>query len=253
MKKSNVTSNQLSRILGKQLLAGELKKLFITIDILIQEGGNEMLLSINRFLSIPFNLSVMIHYILKDETLLNHVQKESYYHENGFHKIVLGAGKSFKLRLHHFGSSAKIPMENIHDHRWAFASTILKGSLTMDLFTTTQDEGEKVLHYRYDSNKQDGAYTIEPLGYTRLKVIERKEYISGKQYLMSTTDLHRIINKPGEESMTLILTGKPISSFCNLYAKRTIKDEEKSPITYNRTTLLKMLSQLSENIYPTSN
>jgi hypothetical protein len=235
-----------------QLLTGNQSQLAASIDQLLAEKGDTVLLAINKFLANPFHLSVLIHHVLRTESFLDAVLKESYYHENGFHKIVLLSGQSFKLRLHHFGSGVKLPMENVHDHRWAFASSILAGSLKMDLFEVHECEGEALIHYRYDSNKSTGEYTTTRVGKKFIRKTETRTYSAGDQYLMLPTDLHRIINKAGEESITLILTGNPKGQTCNLYAKRTIRKEEKKMVSYSEE-MEGMLKALSEKIYPVQN
>lgn len=236
-----------------QLLAGNLSRLAAFIDQLIAAKGDTVLLEVNKFLANPFHLSVLTYHVLRTECLLNAVLKESYYHENGFHKIVLLSSQLFKLRLHHFGSGVKLPMENVHDHRWAFASSILTGTLKMDLFEVHQSEGESLKHYCYDSNKSSGEYATSPIGKKFIRKKETRTYCAGDQYLMLPADLHRIINKPGEESVTLILTGNPISRTCNLYAKRTIRKKEKRMVHYSKEKVERMLRALSEKIYPVLN
>lgn len=123
-------------------------------------------------MSDSFNLFWLIDKILEDSHLFQSVLKESYYHENGFHKIVLLSGPYFKLRVHHFGAGVKIPMENIHDHRWPFASSILSGQLRMDMFRewNTMGSGEKLYHFIYNSDKSTGSYKTNFKG---IKFIEK--------------------------------------------------------------------------------
>lgn len=236
-----------------QLLAGNLSKLAAFIDQLIAAKGDTVLLEVNKFLANPFHLSVLTYHVLGTECFLGAVLKESYYHENGFHKIVLLSGQLFKLRLHHFGSGVKLPMENVHDHRWAFASSILAGNLKMDMFEVHQNKGESLIHYRYDSNKSTGQYTTALVGRKFIRKTQTRTYSAGDQYLMLPTDLHRIINKPDEESITLILTGNPKGQTCNLYAKRTIQEDEKKTVPYSKEELEGMLKALIEKIYPVQN
>jgi hypothetical protein len=91
------------------------------------------------------------------------------------------------------------------------------------------------------------------MGKTHVKVIKEKVYKTGEQYFMGTSDLHRITNNPFEESITLILTGMPISNVCNLYASRPINQAEKTPAKYDSHILTQMLKSLSEKIYPQYN
>lgn len=253
MKESKLQLLQIEDNLLNLIIVGDTGKFIRYLDSLVKDFNEEVLVLINALLAKPGILSMLIRQIISDRNLLTRVLTESYYHENGFHKIVLTAGEHFKLRLHHFGSSTKMPMENIHDHRWPFASNILLGSLKMDIFQPHDSEGEELIHYRYDSQKSNGAYGIAPLGYKKLKLVRSVEYKAGEQYLMPITHLHRIINKPGEESITLVLTGKPSSPVCNLYARRSITQVEQQPLKYEEKVLVKMLESCIEKIYPTLN
>lgn len=245
----------LGLFLTTNIINAKPQKLVKLIDRLTANAKDETLIEINNILSRPDKLSFLIKQILKNEMLLSNVVSESYYHENGFHKIVLLSGKNFKLRLHHFGVAAKIPMENIHDHRWPFASSILTGQLTMDTFSASDiDKGEEAFyHFRYGSDKQSGSYSTDLIGRKFLNKIDTRIYNSGESYLMRTNELHRIKNTIGQESITLILTGKPVSKSCNLFAKKEIAEAEKRTIPYSSTELKMMLQTITEKIYPQLN
>jgi hypothetical protein len=237
------------------ILNRNINELVEAIDELLNNNSSEILTLINQSLSEPDTLSLLIKRIIDSPLMFAKTLDQSYYHENGFHKIVLLSGKQFKLRLHHFGVSSKIPMENIHDHRWAFASTILSGTLEMDMFEQSQyviDEN-KLIHYVYNSDKSTGSYSTDKIGMVSLNKIETRFYEVGETYLMLPDELHRIKNQEGQESLTLILTGKPENNTCNLYALREIEDEEKNTVKYEALYLKKMLEENIEKIFPQKN
>ena len=237
------------------ILNNNINGLVETIDELLNNNSSEILTLINQSLSQPDTLSLLIKRIIDSPLLFAKMLDESYYHENGFHKIVLLSGKNFKLRLHHFGVSSKIPMENIHDHRWAFASTILSGTLEMDMFEQSQlvSDENKLIHYVYNSDKSAGSYSTDKIGMVSIHKIESRFYEAGETYLMLPQELHRIKNQEGQESLTLILTGKPENNTCNLFALREINDEEKNTVKYESLELIKMLEKNIEIIFPQKN
>ena len=243
---------QIQLELSNQISNGRFEKLIETMDEIIECGDNTSMITANQALAKPENLYLLLSRIINDPVMLSKTVAASYYHENGFHKIVLLAGKKFKLRLHHFGVAAKIPMENIHDHRWNFASTIIKGELKMDLFTIAPkgDNTEKTYHFIYESEKSKGTYTTDFVSVAHLRKSETRSYRPGETYLMETRELHRIKNSTGQESITLILTGKPISSKCNLFSKRTILEDEKVTKTYSEVKMIEMLERICETINP---
>ncbi len=234
---------------------GKITELGKLIDALVKDGKTNMLSLINRVISRPEVISRMVRSIINNDTLWGNALTNSYRHENGFHKIVLMEGEYFKLRLHHFGTTAKIPMENIHDHRWPFSSAILSGELKMDLFQRSDilSATEEVIHYIYKSDKSTDKYETVKIGNTHLEKIDTRIYYPGDTYLMRTDELHRITNQDGDQSVTLILTGKPISKECNLYARRPIVEEEKNLVHYSSSELRLMLEYILEEIYPQKN
>jgi hypothetical protein len=250
---TNISAASKVSNLYSALVIGDLNLIKNEVDQLISENGTEVLVMVNAFLAQPAHLTLLVRHILHQEAALTQVVNDSYYHENGFHKIVLLSGRCFKLRLHHFGAGVKLPMENVHDHRWPFASSILAGSMKMDLFQVSETEGEPVVHYCYHSDKSKGSYETARIGEKFVKRTRRKVYKAGQQYLMLPEDLHRIVNKRGEESITLILTGNPVGQTCNLYARRDILDEEKTPVPYQQLQMNRMLGDIVEKIFPSKN
>lgn len=255
MKITQLTSSEFASLLISSIMNGHALPIQVFIDKMIGEGKTDVLVMINKILSRPEILNRLISVVMKNDSLWKKALKNSYRHENGFHKIVLLSGKNFKLRIHHFGATAKIPMENIHDHRWPFASTILSGELKMDIFQRTDKETstEELHHFIYKSDKTNGNYHTDYLGLSYLEKIQERVYYPGDSYLMRTDELHRIKNQDGDESITLILTGKPISKDCNLFARKPMKEEEKQLIHYSENELRKMLDEIKEKIYPQKN
>jgi hypothetical protein len=125
----------------------------------------------------------------------------------------------------------------------------------MDLFEArnTSTQAEKLFHFIYNSDKQNGSYSTSLQGLTEVAKIETRTYEQGDSYLMLPHELHRIKNKPGEESITLILTGKPQSRLCNLYAKREILEKEKETVAYSTSYLNSILDSILETIHPQTN
>lgn len=237
------------------LYSRDLETLITVLDQLLMSNSNKVLIRINRVFSEPPILNFLIQVLRSNHLFFEKVKKESYYHENGFHKIVLLSGTRFKLRLHQFGACEKIPMENIHDHRWPFASSILAGCLEMDLFQTGKPtaESEMLFHFIYNSDKQTGCYSTTLQGQINMAKTETRFYEQGDTYLMLPQELHRIKNKKGEESITLILTGKPKSKLCNLYARRQILEKEKKTIAYSESLINSILDNILETIHPQKN
>ena len=251
----NISDQQLRYTITDLIIGCEPEHLSDILDKALENASLSQLISINQALAEPTTLSFLIKQLLHNPVIFKRMVRKSYYHENGFHKIVLLSGKNFKLRLHHFGAAARIPMENIHDHRWPFASAILSGELKMDIFRVSPmpANAEELYHFVYSSDKSTGSYSTELKGKAFLERTESRVYTPGESYLMRTEELHRIRNTQGEESITLILTGKPVSNQCNLYSKRPILEEEKKTVAYDPDDMAWMLGNLLEKIHPQLN
>ncbi len=251
----NIKYTRLQNTIIEHIYNGRLIDLISLMDRAVNKSNPAVLMEMNTILADPSILSLLTKRILSSKLLFNKLLKQSYYHENGFHKIVLLSGNHFKLRLHHFGVAAKIPMENIHDHRWYFASSILLGSLKMDMFQVSEDpiDAEPLYHFIYNSNKANGCYTTQFKGHAYLKKTSAVKFNQGDHYLMTPNELHRIKNQSGEESVTLILTGKTVGDTCNLFSKRDFLEEEKEMKGYEAASITAMLTALIEIFQPQLN
>jgi hypothetical protein len=69
-----------------------------------------------------------------DPALLARSAARSYTHANGFTKIVLARGACWALRLHIHAEGDRPAAYHVHDHRWPFASTVLRGTFMEDRF-----------------------------------------------------------------------------------------------------------------------
>jgi hypothetical protein len=200
-------------------------------------------------------LGSIIGSILEDEDLLQGCLKSSYRHANGFDKIVLLSGPNFKLRLHRFvqdPTKQPPPAEHVHNHRWPFASRIIDGSLCMDLFAETggEDPNSPIpFHkYIYHSQKEDGGFNASYVGVRGLVCIsESVWHEQGTTYCMSPEEMHRIICSH-ESVTTLMLTGKPISSTCNLLSNTRLSFEQTRTQPYDREQLLEILGSYNSKV-----
>jgi hypothetical protein len=114
----------------------------------------------------------------------------SYLHGNGFFKIPLARCESHSLRLHiwRVGSSAE---ENLHSHRWPFASAVLLGELTCEIWE--DGTGDDAL-IRPEMIYRGNASALEPIGDCRVRLKTICRYHAGDRYWLPADGLHRIVN-----------------------------------------------------------
>ena len=164
-----------------------------------------------------------IHALLRDVVdspkLLDKIAARSYYHGNGFLKVVL-LDRGYKLRLHIWfkGSACE---ENIHSHRWAFASHILTGALKSELWMDAVNDDTPTLtatEYRYtaehNQHKKVVKATKQKVGHSALIKQQDVTQHAGTSYVMTQDQLHRI-NHPGQELVATIICTAPTAILTN--------------------------------------
>lgn len=195
------------------------------------------------------SLVVLLNNILAQNEMFEDCLRCSYRHANGFDKIVLCSSEHYKLRLHVYGADRKEEIaENVHDHRWRFASAVLNGVLTMDMFG--EGPGESFQQYVYNSDKSSGECGAEHVGPATLTKIGTMQYMSGEAYCMDTIEKHRIVSCRNN-AITLMLTGSPISDVCNLYSPRqTLLQHETKIMPYEPEQLRSKLVSIVRTLDP---
>ena len=180
------------------------------------------LLNIADILSASCNIQEVSHLladIIQSPELLECIAARSYWHGNGFLKVVL-LDHGYKLRLHIWfqGSACE---ENIHSHRWGFASHILTGALKSELWTdAANDEADTITatEYCYTAEHKVKAKSIkaskQALGQARLVKQQDITQHAGSSYIMTEGQLHRI-NHPGQALVATIICTAPTTTLTN--------------------------------------
>jgi len=215
----------------------------------------KQLVLINK-LSSPVLFPLIINSFLTDPQALDQIVKKSYHHHNGFEKIVLLADDDFSLRLHvWWKGSDEGSLEDVHNHRWDFVSSIILGVMSQDFFDIIDETDIKpeivpkgcVLtnHYRYTPYKKDLAkrdisaksnfsrYGLEPLGFSIIKLENQVKIPRGFSYLLRRDLLHRVISDYKETVATLMFSAKPYGESSEVYCvhDRSILDEHHQLVT----------------------
>jgi hypothetical protein len=135
----------------------------------------------------------------------------SYRHVLGFDKLLLvDAGPRHMLRVHlwHAGAGGT-GAEDIHNHRSALASHIVRGRLSMDLYEAYDDvgAGDGIEAARYEESLADGSadWLLEPAGRARLRLTHSGRYAAGSTYALPAHTLHRAWCDTAEPTVTLFV------------------------------------------------
>ncbi len=142
----------------------------------------------------------VINEILNNEKLIEDIASKSYLQGNGFYKILLSKKKDFAVRFHIWmpGNDAQ---ENLHDHRWHFASANIRGSLKSEVWeesaSSTDSEYDE---YLYIDKETDPVL----VGKVKVKFIKNVVHSEGTYYTLSPNELHRIVSDGNKIMATLV-------------------------------------------------
>ncbi len=154
--------------------------------------------------------------IRSDRALAGEVARRSYWHSNGFAKLVLHADDPhFRLRLHvwpgHGGPGTRggpaAGEENVHSHRWPFASVVLCGKIRVEEYVAAPDAGagdDIYDQYRYATVKHGLVGRLEPLGRCVLRQSRSVMYGLGEQHGCHPDVLHNVSPQSAPTATVLV-------------------------------------------------
>ncbi len=171
-------------------------------------GQERRLLAAVSVLSEKPQLAVLLRSLLADRRSTAAVAAHSFTHPLGFDKLALAMSPSFDyhLRLHVWWPGEQESVEDVHNHRFAFASAVLDGVLDMQTFERA-DDGLPVQEYESTWSRAVGISTFRHVGNAVLGCTLTSRMPAGTVYCMSARALHRITAARGGISATLFLQG----------------------------------------------
>ncbi|MFF1612621.1 hypothetical protein ACFVYA_33010 [Amycolatopsis sp. NPDC058278] len=149
--------------------------------------------------------------LTRDAEAVRAVVARSYWHPNGFAKLVLhtSAVSEFKIRMHVWPeSAASVRGEmNPHSHRWDFASTLLTGQgMVMPEYREVADEGDLFTRYRYGIDEVNPA-TLVFDGAVRLVQVKPRHLSRGSVYSCDTHVIHTAEPLGRDLTATVVVQG----------------------------------------------
>ncbi|KFU75985.1 hypothetical protein SAMN04489729_1892 [Amycolatopsis lurida] len=147
--------------------------------------------------------------ILRNEETVRDTAKRSYWHPNGFAKMVLHSSADFRIRLHVWPGSDEPSRgeSNPHSHRWEFASTIIAGEgVHMAEYTEVVEGG--VLHNRYwygTDPANPAALRLD--GQVRIRKLRAPHARLGQIYTCDSEVVHTVRPIDGSLTATLVFQG----------------------------------------------
>ena len=194
----------------------------------------------------------LIKKVIASDDWLEAIAKRSYYHVNGFDKLILLQEDNYSLRVHiWWQENRKETREDVHNHRWDFISGVLVGTSVQELFSLSSKEEKgafEVSHYRYTPQRahKNFRYQMKNLGPVFLCNKGKKHISSGQVYALKRSELHRVICDYKETTATLVFYTAPYGEGSDVYSnhvtgqKGAVKKISKEGVKEKLKELLKL-------------
>lgn len=160
----------------------------------------------------------------------------AYCHPNGFIKFVLSEEPDlpFRLRLHVWSPGReqrrRQDEQNVHGHRWNFASAIVAGSrLQVDEYMPCDTGGTIYRSYEYRPADAAAASTgaeyaasdadLVPAGEARLEHSVRYTLSAGDSYSCATDRLHTVRSRWADITATLVVQGPSVLAHAPVFRR----------------------------------
>lgn len=149
----------------------------------------------------------------------------SYWHANGFAKLVLHRGANCRVRLHVWPAGTDPRGEwDPHSHRWDFASTVLVGDGLDIVHYAESADGTPYTRYVYDGS-------LVAAGSVALAGIRTSEVLRDNCY-GTTRDVIHTVNTRGDDLVaTLLLQGPHVNDAAAVYRTDAMPDRPSRPIS----------------------
>lgn len=134
--------------------------------------------------------------LIDDPAQIGLIARRSYWHPNGFAKLVLHVdpASAFRVRLHIWPPGPGRRGEtNPHSHRWNFASTVLTGDGLALTAYEESDTGTAFVRYRYARNGEaDHGPRLTRIGAVALRPVARRTVRTSDNYTTETSAVHTV-------------------------------------------------------------
>lgn len=162
----------------------------------------------------------LINATLADRRTLEIVAGRSTVHENGFLKIPLTRDPACSIRLHVWQTTEKHQWaENVHDHRFAFRSLVLTGSLEHRSWSRSPD-GEPQSRFHYCPGDDPGSYRLVYTGEEGIAPGEALLVGEGQEYAMQRDELHQVRALELGTVTLLVEDRRTLSAFATVFSSR---------------------------------
>jgi hypothetical protein len=156
----------------------------------------------------------------------------SYWHANGFAKLVLHCGTNCRVRLHVWPAGTDPRGEwDPHSHRWDFASTVLAGDGLDIVHYEEAVMGAPHTRYVYDGRLVDDGQVL-------LAATGTSEVLRDKCYATTRDVIHTVDTRGDDLVATLLLQGPHVNDAAAVYRTDAMPDRPSRPISADEVAQL---------------
>jgi hypothetical protein len=151
--------------------------------------------------------------------------RRSYWHPNGFAKLVIQTNQVHKIRLHVWPAGENRPVDsNPHGHRWNFASTVLGGDGLQATHYIEAETGTEYERYLYAGGNVAGALTH--VRTVRLAESNVRVLRAGDRYTLDTSVVHTVRPLGTALVATLVVQGVACLDSAPVYGRPGVDVDE---------------------------
>jgi hypothetical protein len=143
---------------------------------------------------------------------LAEVNSSAQRHDNGFNKVVIGTSSrtGLKLVLHSWSLDQADDDDNIHNHRWDFASVVIRGMLCSEIYSLRPEGVSEVYSsFSYSSPAGWEKYSFRESGLVSASSQALLRFSVASTYSWGHEIFHRAYAEEAPSTATIVVQGPP--------------------------------------------
>jgi hypothetical protein len=162
--------------------------------------------------------------LLGNERELNEVANRSYYHKNGFLKVVLIEKRpKFSVRLHIWPEES-FQSPDVHNHPWDMTGLVLSGSYEWPIYTLDQSSEDcksfDLFECRYLEDYS--GHSFHKLDKVILNQVDKLSFQQGDIFQFAQTHYHSVRKENSQPADSIVITGNSVGLSANVITHRKI-------------------------------
>jgi hypothetical protein len=162
--------------------------------------------------------------LLGNERELNEVANRSYYHKNGFLKVVLIEKRpKFSVRLHIWPEES-FQSPDVHNHPWDMTGLVLSGSYEWPIYTLDQSSEDcksfDLFECRYLEDYS--GHSFHKLDKVILNQVDKLSFQQGDIFQFAQTRYHSVRKENSQPADSIVITGNSVGLSANVITHRKI-------------------------------